>query len=66
MTMKNIIRRAVEAAFSYSDFEEAIAEQIAFELDYDNIAADVLSKCDISDAVHEAAVEYALDLADLP
>ena len=60
--LKSIIRRAVEAAFSTEEFEEAIADEIADLIDYRMVALEVLSTYDVEDLVARAADEYALDL----
>lgn len=64
--LKSIIARAVEAAFCNREFEHAVAEQVAFVIDYEAVAEEVLSEIDLEEMVQAAAVEHAIDILEIP
>lgn len=59
--LKSIVRRAVAAVFSPREFEEALANSVAFAIDYEAVAEDVIANCEMEELVHDIAVEYAVD-----
>lgn len=60
-----IIRKALENAFDPSELQEAIEDMIGEYIDYDDIARDLLNRC--QDLIHDVALSLADDLfSDLP
>ena len=64
--LKSIVRRAVEAAFSIREFEPAVADCIACSIDYEAVAEEALANIELDEIVQEAAVQFALDILELP
>lgn len=64
--LKSIIRRAVEASFSTYEFACAVVARIDSAIDYEEVADRVLGTIDTDELVTDAAVEYAIDILDLP
>lgn len=55
--MKNWIRKMVERAFDIEELEEALQEQIADRIDYQDIAEEILDNIDITEIAREVAEE---------
>ena len=55
--MKNWIRNMEERAFDIEELEEALQEQIADRIDYQDIAESILDNIDITEVAREVAEE---------